>query len=253
MNTKSPTNAHIPNTTNATMLTTTSRRGRGAAQTMTREPSRADRVRTEWSSFSLWHEAELRTFESTKRTLIKEYDTQISRRLMAHPPPKHGAIKAQMAEELQQKLREREEDFVDRVRGEWEARLGKAGLEPEDWTDMTEAEMSDVSGKLGGAASGSSASSTSEDDDSDDNDDEEEGDGLAASVEESGLLLQSSALSPMAAFMQQQQKKGKTSALPQFDAGMLNVRFIFPFPCVFFLGYLSTYVFLDDCRCPETR
>jgi len=73
-------------------------------------------------------------------------------------PSQHEERKVKLAKEIKER-------YFDSVRTDWLARLSGAGLNPEEWTDMTEGEMKNVARVLGDDDGGVSGAGDGDDSD----------------------------------------------------------------------------------------
>ncbi|KAF9071905.1 hypothetical protein BDP27DRAFT_463625, partial [Rhodocollybia butyracea] len=111
-----------------------------------RTPPRSQQVRSLWIEFEVWHAARLEEIESKIQAALKDLDTKWrstkSRRTKKDPKE---------LEEEKTKARLELEKTLDGnvVRQEWDKRLRGAGLQSEDWSDMTEEEQRKVEMILG--------------------------------------------------------------------------------------------------------
>ena len=98
-----------------------------------REITRSDRVRAQWFDFEV----------SWVRQRQAEVEQQLTVLLKA--AEKNSRVKGRALEQNQDRIVNTvRREFAMAARAEWEARLEKAGLQAEDWTDMTPEEMSEV-------------------------------------------------------------------------------------------------------------
>ncbi|KIK70118.1 hypothetical protein GYMLUDRAFT_53225 [Collybiopsis luxurians FD-317 M1] len=111
-----------------------------------RAPTRSEQVRTLWVEFEVWHTARHDEIESKIQAALKELEQKWrstkSRRQKKDPKE---------LEEQKTKTRLELEKTLDgnMIRQEWDKRLRDAGLQSEDWIDMTEEEQRKVEMILG--------------------------------------------------------------------------------------------------------
>ncbi|THU88743.1 hypothetical protein K435DRAFT_599662, partial [Dendrothele bispora CBS 962.96] len=105
----------------------------------------SDRVRQLWAQFEIWHAAETKRIEKQVTDELRELDTK-----WRQTPSKKRSPKAE--HEARKKTRRGEivKTFNGNVvREEWQKRLDGAGLQSDDWTDLTDIEQQQVEKILG--------------------------------------------------------------------------------------------------------
>jgi len=108
-------------------------------------PTRSDRVRQLWAQFEAWHAAETKRIEQQVTSELKDLDNKWQK-----TPSKKRGSKAEHEERKKTRRKEIQKTFTgNMVREEWQNRLDKAGLQSDDWTNMTEVEQRSVERILG--------------------------------------------------------------------------------------------------------
>ncbi|CAA7268300.1 unnamed protein product [Cyclocybe aegerita] len=102
------------------------------------------RVRRLWQTFELSVAKSRTTMEHKVKAVVAKADAEYNKASPHHriPPAEHKALKAKFVKEIQ-------EPYFEKVRSEWHSKLHAAGLQVEDWTDITDDEMVAVSRVLG--------------------------------------------------------------------------------------------------------
>ncbi|KAJ3504294.1 hypothetical protein NLJ89_g8009 [Agrocybe chaxingu] len=102
------------------------------------------RVRQLWKTFELSVAKSRTTMEHKVKAIVAKADTEYNKASPHHRMPlaEHKALKAKFVKEIQ-------EPYFEKVRSEWHSKLHAAGLQVEDWTDITDDEMEAVSRVLG--------------------------------------------------------------------------------------------------------
>lgn len=122
-------------------------------------PTRSNQVRNLWSQFEGWHAAQLGEIEGEIEAKLRELDqkhhsTQTPTQKKSRKGKKDPVIPPVNLKELEEektKIRlELEKKLSGNVvRQEWDKRLGEAGLQSDDWIDITEEEQRKVESILG--------------------------------------------------------------------------------------------------------
>lgn len=99
---------------------------------------RSQQVRQQWRAFKKWLEAPEKAMRSREREMVNEIRKTTS------------STSRTRREDEEAISRGLQEELVAVARQEWQKRLAAAGLRDEDWSDMTEREITDVFEKLGG-------------------------------------------------------------------------------------------------------